>query len=233
MRTTDTSLSCETTRDVPLRTPQVAWLATFLVAALLACAARVPETPRVYFLRQRGGPLFVGERVAIWAQLCTAPNRGCRSKPPVTFSIAGPDTTVARVLVPGIIEALTPGRAIVRMTAMNAPPESLEVTVLPPVRTLVLRPKEATIAVGDTVRLTATALDSAGMPVPGVWVQFSVDIPRLVPIAVVPQFGWPETLVLARQPGKYAVEARIFGHSALADSARLTVVRHRGSAAPK
>ncbi len=201
------------------------WLATFLATALLACAARVPETPRVYFLRQRAGPLFVGERVAIWAQLCATLNRGCRSEPPVTFSIGGPDTTVVRLLVPGLIEALTPGRAIVRMTAMDAPAESLEVTVLPPLRALVLRPKEATIAVGDTVRLTATALDSAGMAVPGVWVQFLVDIPRLVPIAVGTEFGWPETLVLARQPGKYAVEARIFGHPALMDSARLTVVR--------
>ena len=41
-----------------------------------------------------------------------------------------------------------------------------------PVARIVVTPSETTLAVGDTVRLQAQALDSAGRPVPGAQVRF-------------------------------------------------------------
>lgn len=201
-----------------------------LVTILLGCATSPPEPPpRIQYLRQRAGPLFVGDRIAISANVCTAPNRNCRADPPVAMSIAG-DTTVARTRAPSSIEALTPGRVVVRLTADGFAPDSFEVVVLRRVHSLQLLPSDTTVAVGDMIHLRATALDSAGAPVEGAWVQFNWDIFDFDNVWEKADSHYPPELrIVAQKRGKYTITARVFDHPSLSDSTRLTVVRRRAS----
>jgi hypothetical protein len=145
-----------------------------------------------------------------------------------TFVIEPPGCALAPALPP-FIEAVSPGRAIVRLTADGFAPDSFEVLVIRRIHSLTLLPSDTTIAEGDTLHLTATARDSSGSPVDGAWVHFFVDITKFGVVGDTAGHYPPGMRIVAAQRGKYTIKARIFDRLAIADSARLVVVRRRVS----
>ena len=77
------------------------------------------------------------------------------------FTWSSSDTSVVRVDESGLVEAVANGTATVTATADSASGTAV-VTVMQSVGSVVVSPPESTMAVGDTLRLTAEAFDENG-----------------------------------------------------------------------
>ena len=90
-----------------------------------------------------------------------------RAMPGAAVSWASADTTVATVDAPGLVTAVGNGAATVTATSGSAS-GTATVTVAQAVDSVVVSPPSVTVATGDTLRLSAEALDANGHPVAGV-----------------------------------------------------------------
>ncbi len=89
------------------------------------------------------------------------------------------DTAVAVVDASGLVTAVATGSATITATAGAASGDAVAF-VSQVVSSMVVEPAEGTIAQGDTLRLTATVLDSGGAAIPGVLVDWSSSDPEIV-----------------------------------------------------
>lgn len=93
---------------------------------------------------------------------------------PERFRWRSSDTTLARVSASGLVHALAPGLVHISSNADTAS-GMVAVTVIEPID-LQVRPREARIRIGDTIRISALAHDRAGNSVPGLRIfDYSVD----------------------------------------------------------
>lgn len=88
---------------------------------------------------------------------------------PGRFRWRSSDPTVAEVSAAGLVTARAPGRARIEAETGGVR-HGQELTVEPPAAALALHVSRDSVRVGDTVRLTVTALDSAGRSIRGVYV---------------------------------------------------------------
>ncbi len=85
----------------------------------------------------------------------------------VTFLWASSAPTVATISSNGVASALTPGTTQITASASGVASSAVNLTVTPPVASVVVSPRSATIAVNGTQQFTAMAQDSSGNPLPG------------------------------------------------------------------
>ncbi len=130
------------------------------------------------------------------------------------------DSLVARVDTAGRVRGIAPGYAVIRASAGASLRTEREVRVLAPVSRIALVPREATVAVGDTVRILAVAIGEDG-----------AVLERLLLLAITEEeqrvaeiVGWDRvagTLVRGRRPGVERLIARV---AQRADTAAVTVI---------
>ena len=100
---------------------------------------------------------------------------------PVSFTTSGP--LIATVSVGGLVTAVAPGSATIRATS-EGKTGTADVTVTAvPVAAVVVTPSQATLAVGQTVALTATARDAAGNVLPGRAVSWTSGAPSVATVS--------------------------------------------------
>jgi uncharacterized protein YjdB len=100
---------------------------------------------------------------------------------PVSFSTNGP--LIAAVSATGLVTAVAPGSATITATS-EGKTGTAEVTVTAvPVATVVVTPAQSTLAVGQTVALTATARDAAGNVLPGRAVSWTSGAPSVATVS--------------------------------------------------
>lgn len=83
------------------------------------------------------------------------------------------DVSVATVATTGVVSTLAPGSVRIAVSSMGRSAVS-NLTVVPrPVASIALSPAQATVIVGRTTRITATALDATGAPLAGRTITFT------------------------------------------------------------
>jgi len=118
------------------------------------------------------------------------------------------DSLIARVDTAGRVRGIAPGSAVIRASAGASLWTEREVRVLPPVSRIALLPREATLPVGDTVRILAVAIGRDG-----------TVLERLLLLAITEEeqrvaeiVGWDRTagtLVRGHRPGVLRLIARV------------------------
>jgi hypothetical protein len=204
-----------------------------LAATTAACTKAGPATywpsgpavERVYLTLECGGyqsrHLAVGDTARLTAAVASQRYDvvQCPSQPLLWphWSTTAPE--VLQVDSTGTVRALTPGRATVRVTGVGGEAHR-KFMILPPVAQYQWEPRDTTVRIGDTVRLSAAARDRAGALVARLSASglSHGDSGRVIDVLV-----WADTgLVLqAVAPGT----ARAFGRlGARVDSALIRVV---------
>lgn len=165
--------------------------------------AQVPASVRV-------NPGTVVLRTIGRSSTATAEIRDARGVPVegAVPSWASRDTTVARVGVDGIITARGPGSTRVVAEAGGLR-DSIAVSVAPRVATITLTGNAPLNALGDTLRLAATARDSGGTPVVGASLAWASADTAVATVT-------PQGTVTARRNGSTAVSVTSDGITALA-----------------
>jgi hypothetical protein len=150
-----------------------------LALGLLACDRPVDS---VAVLPKWCPPLPVGDIAPLQALahasdgwpglLYTSDNR------PSRFQWSSTTPEIATVSRTGELRALTPGTATVSATA-EGKTGTRSVDIIGPIRGLEVSPTVASIAVGDTLRVTATVRDASGAPIPGLFVGQGIESTRV------------------------------------------------------
>lgn len=136
---------------------------------LAACASGDPGTgpavpvAAVTVSPATAGPLAPGGTAQLSAAVTDAQGNPLTNRP-VVWASAAP--AVATVSATGLVTAVAPGTASITATSEGRS-GSAAVTVLAPVATVAVSPASATLLVGGTQALTATAQDAGGNALPG------------------------------------------------------------------
>ena len=159
--------------------------------------------------------LAVGDTVWISAEVRDAKGE---PDPDAVVEWETSDASVATVDAAGLVRAL--GRGSTTITARSgAVSGTARVTVLAAAGSVFVTPPEATLAVGDTVRISAEVWDAEGVPIQDAVVEWSTDDAS---VATVDAAG----LVRALGRGSTTITAR---SGAVSGTARVTVVTTAGS----
>jgi hypothetical protein len=138
------------------------------------------------------------------------------------WSTSAPE--VLRIDSTGVLQALTPGRATVSVKALGGEAHR-ELRVLPPVAQYHFEPRDTTVRIGDTVRVSAVARDTAGALVARLTAGglSHGDSGRVIDV-----LDWADTVLVlqAVAPGTARATGRL---GARVDSALIRVVAASGS----
>lgn len=142
-----------------------AFLAT---AALAQDAALLLSSPR--------STVIVGEAVTLRASL----QGSITTTPVIVFSSSDP--TIATVAANGSVSTLLPGQVTIQAQEQSTGAKTqLDIKIIP--SRIIISPAVADIRVGDSLRLTASALDMAGNPISGVTFRFFSAEPEVADIS--------------------------------------------------
>ena len=121
-----------------------------------------------------------------------------QSKAELTWTSDAP--SVARIDAAGVVTALTPGKASIKITSGSAITTVPITIVRNPVTTLALEPATANARTGDVVRFTVTAKNAAGAKVEMPALRWSIGGGQAAMIE-------PDGAFVAERPGAYVVTA--------------------------
>jgi uncharacterized protein YjdB len=172
------------------------------VGAVTVAAARVASIA----MSPTSATLIVGETVQLWAQPRDASGRPLDGRT-VTWSTNRSD--VATVTSTGIVAAVSPGTATIAASSEGRNGTSTIVVQAAGVSRLEVTPANASVEVGDALRLTATAYDSRGNIIAGAQVKWASSDTQ---IAVVDNTG----RVLGVRRGSVIITATSGGKSGTA-----------------
>lgn len=99
-----------------------------------------------------------------------------RTDVPVRFTSS--DSSVAIVNEQGVVQGLKPGTATISVRSCDKT-ERVTVTVVSAIATIEVTPRSLTAVAGDTVPVSARAIDQLGRPIPDVKFTFSVSDPTV------------------------------------------------------
>lgn len=119
------------------------------------------------------------------------------------------DEAVAKVDASGRVTGIAPGAAVITATSESRSTSAAVTVVAIPVAGVRVTPASASLVVGQTTQLAATATDASGTPLrdrPVTWTSSNEDV------ATVSSSG----LVIARAPGSATITASVDGKSAAA-----------------
>ena len=155
-------------------------------------AVSVQQVPNRIVLSEPPDSLAVGDSIRMTAEALDGLGNPIAS---VTFEWSSSDTAVATVDREGWVRAWAPGTAQVVVGAAGTTASAVaEIAAVQVPNRIVLSEPPDSLAVGDSIRMTAEALDGLGNPIASVTFEWSSSDTA---IATVDQEGW----VRARAPG--------------------------------
>ena len=174
----------------------------------------VEQVPHTIVLSEPPDSLAVGDSIQMTAEAFDALSNAVAG---VTFEWSSSDTTIATVDQQGWVRGKSAGSAEITVTAGPAASASVGVMVEQVPHTIVLSEFPDSLAVGDSIQMTAEALDGLGSPIANVTFEWSSGDTTIV---TVDQQGW----VRARGAGSTEITVTLAEVSA---SKSLRVFRDR------
>jgi len=131
----------------------------------------LPEPPARVEVTPAPSKVVVGTRLTLVGTAYSAHDDARHD--PVTFTSSNP--RVASVTNEGVLRGLAPGRVTVSATAGPVTRALAIQVVANTVARVTIEPAATSVRTGDVVRLTVTAKDAAGRPIPGVTAAWSLE----------------------------------------------------------